>query len=199
MPDFEKIIGIVRVSTDEQARDGEAGFERQLVSIRRIVDSYPGVPVEIVEMKGISGAHVVTSPEWTTRVAPHLGPTLLVVVDHLDRLARMTDFDFGVLPSCKRSGTYIATPGQLWDPTNIGHNTMMARLRPPWAACAEICRRTMDRKEVMRKEGRWASDWTPIGTKYNKALRVAGTTPDSVKAAVHSRASSRATPCTVWP
>ena len=70
----KKVIGIIRVSTDQQAEDDRGGMPRQRAVIERTIDVQGLDCIEIIELAGVSGTEVRSDPrvQRILRSAPTL-------------------------------------------------------------------------------------------------------------------------------
>ena len=171
-----KLLGIARVSTEEQAGDHGAGLNRQRDAIQRVAQANNAQLIEIVDIIDVSGSDVGTSKEWLTQVLPVIAdPDVHIAVDALDRIIRASNFAaFGVLASCQSTGTRIYTPGGMSDlakPDDVLVSGLMALIGGKEKS--ELVRRAQAGKEAKRQRGQWVHrlDALPRGIAYDRHTR----------------------------
>lgn len=167
-----KLLGIVRVSTLGQAGDSGDGLQRQRDSIQQIAADW-GAEVEIIEIEGVSGAHLRLTPEWCDRVVPALSrdPDTHIAVDSIDRLIRASSMDYGILGEIQRLAKRIYLPGrQIRDLAQSSDDALITVIAAAIAGRekAEIKRRGMAGKEARRKLGHWVAGLLPPGIRWDK-------------------------------
>lgn len=181
---LERLIGVIRVSTDEQAQDGRAGLDRQEATVRGIAERY-GAALDLVRIEGVSGTDVIRSREWREQVQPHLGKAgVAIAVDAIDRLCRVDRFDFAVLQAVYDSRTLIYTPSGASDARDMqGYLTLGMGALFGGIERMQILRRQQDAKEVKRRRGEWVGPLSslPIGTTYDRARRRWGLSDDAAR------------------
>ncbi len=107
-PERKKVIGLVRVSTQQQAEDDRGGMPRQYAVIERTIQAQNLHCIEIVELAGVSGTEVRSNPE-IKRILKMIETREIhgVVVADLDRLLRPAQFEdlalFDVFSSAEAS------------------------------------------------------------------------------------------------
>ncbi len=168
-----KLLGIARVSTEEQAGDNGAGLNRQHDAIQRVAEANDAKLVGIVNIVDVSGSDVGTSKEWLTQVLPLIAdPDVHLAIDALDRLIRASNFAaFGVLAACQHTGTRIYTPAGTHDlarPDGVLVSGLLALIGGKEKA--EIVRRSQAGKEAKRQRGQWVQsvDFLPRGIAYDR-------------------------------
>ncbi len=168
-----KLLGIARVSTEEQAGDHGAGLNRQRDAIQRVAEANSAQLLEIVDIIDVSGSDVGTSKQWLTQVLPVIAdPDVHIAVDALDRIIRASNFAaFGVLASCQSTGTRIYTPGGMSDlakPDDVLVSGLMALIGGKEKS--ELVRRAQAGKEAKRQRGQWVHrlDALPRGIAYDR-------------------------------
>ena len=168
-----KLLGIARVSTEEQAGDNGAGLDRQRDAIRKVAEAQGAVLLGIVDIVDVSGSDVGTSREWLTQVLPVIAdPDTHIAADALDRLIRASNFAaFNVLASCQQTQTRIYTPGAFHDldrPDDMLMSGLLALLGGKEKS--ELVRRAQAGKEAKRRRGQWVArmDILPPGIAYDK-------------------------------
>lgn len=179
-----KLIGLVRVSTDEQAGDEGQGLERQRHSLKGIAKAH-GADLQIVEVVNVSGSDVADCREWRDVILPALAdPDTHLAVDEIKRLIRADAFDLRVLQDLKRLEKSIFSPGMNYntqDPQSVMMLTMFAGLGG--YDKAEIKRQMQHGKESKRRRGKWVSrlDALPMGITYDRKAEVWGYSDDAAK------------------
>jgi len=166
-------IGLIRVSTEEQAEDGRGGIPRQRTAILRVAQQHNLNLVRIDEVIDVSGTNVKNSPifqkilgEVQNRVVDG------VVVAELDRLMRPEKYsDYSILDVFKESGAQIWTENNVYDnSTPIG--TLQSLIFGAFAGFdrANILAKTQGAKEAKRKMGQCpsASITLPRGVAYDR-------------------------------
>ncbi|MGA7239447.1 MAG: recombinase family protein [Bryobacteraceae bacterium] len=167
-----KGIGLIRLSTAEQAVEGRAGIDRQKTDIAAAAQMHG---VEIIRMVQVieSGAKVRGQRDFEQifRDLQNSGVDG-VICSNLDRLVRPDCFaDYGVLDHFKLNRKRIFTPGGIIDPaTQTGF--MESTMRAMFAGYERqmISSRTRSGKEELRKQGRHpqgAQD-LPRGVNYDR-------------------------------
>jgi DNA invertase Pin-like site-specific DNA recombinase len=170
------LIGVIRVSTDEQAREGRAGQDRQrhdIASIQRIYSANLIRSIEVIE----SGAHVRDQEDFQQLFRDLARPGVDgVAVSNLDRLVRPDKFeDFMVLDYFRSNKKKIYTPGGIIDPASqsgfleSGMRAMFAGMERQF-----IRQRTMDGKERIRRRGEHVMGYRslPRGVLYDKKAKL---------------------------
>ena len=165
-----KLIGIIRVSTAEQAQEQRAGIARQRDSIERIA-AHHGATLTLLTISDVSGSDLGLTSEWRDQVVPQLSnPHTHLAVDAVDRLARPDKFDFQVLAAIQGTGTLIYTPEGA---VNLSRpdGFMLGGLRALFGAFEkmELKRRLQGGKEAKRRKGEHvqASCCLPRGVTYD--------------------------------
>lgn len=169
--DFAKIICWVRVSSEEQAKEGKAGIDRQESAIRMILTGYRSPDVRWVYARGVSGETVAHSREWREEVTPHLGPSTLIVASDQDRVIRMRKLQLGVLPELLDTETRLVTREGLQDFQSFSSQlTVMFSALKGGQELADIIARTSGGREEKRQKGMWVGrqDMLPTGVSYRK-------------------------------
>ncbi len=168
-----KLLGIARVSTEEQAGDNGAGLNRQHDAIQRVAEANDAKLIGIVNIVDVSGSDVGSSKEWLTQVLPVIAdPDVHIAIDALDRLIRASNFAaFGVLAACQSTHTRIYTPAGTHDlarPDGVLVSGLLALIGGKEKA--EIVRRSQAGKEAKRQRGQWVQsvDFLPRGIAYDR-------------------------------
>lgn len=167
------LIGLIRVSTVEQAREGKAGIDRQYADIERIRQNTGANIVRVVEV--IESGNRVVGREEYEQIARDLAlPNIHgVACSALDRLVRADNFsDFSVFQPFKDHGKRIFTPGNIVEP-NSQAGFMESIINGLFAGIEKqkIKERTMGGKERNRRKGRSVvgQQCLPRGVLYDKA------------------------------
>jgi DNA invertase Pin-like site-specific DNA recombinase len=155
-----RVIGFVRLSTEEQAREGKAGLLRQHEDIRVAASRFDLDVVRIVELIDVGGASVMEASEVQDMLADMALPGIAgVVCSHQDRLARPDQLGgLVVFDAFSRWGKLIWTPSQVVDLREdsgfmmTGFMAIMAGIERK-----QIIRRTQSAKELQRARGRHAN------------------------------------------
>ena len=168
-----KLIGLVRVSTEEQADEGRAGIERQVEAIKRIVMAESNCAlVETVTLKGVSGSDVPLTAEWRNVILPALqNPETHLAVAAVDRLLRPDNFDFSVLEELQRTQTKLYTPGGIQDPASVaGYLVLGLGSVIGGYEKLQIKERVFQAKEIKRRKGEHpqAGICLPTGVTYDR-------------------------------
>ena len=169
-----RVIGFVRLSSEEQAAVGRAGLLRQYEDIRVASARYDLDVVRTVELIDVGGASVMEASEVQDMLADMALPDIAgVVCSHQDRLARPDQLGgLVVFDPFFRHGKLIWTPSQVVDLREdsgflmTGIMAMMAGIERK-----QIIRRTQSAKEEQRKRGRHANAkiCLPRGVDFNRA------------------------------
>lgn len=116
-PVRKKVIGLVRVSTQQQAEDDRGGLPRQYAVIERTIEVQNLDCVEIVELAGVSGTEVRGNSE-IQRILSMIESHEVqgVVVADLDRLLRPAQFeDFALLDVFCHAKAFVYCGGESYD------------------------------------------------------------------------------------
>jgi DNA invertase Pin-like site-specific DNA recombinase len=169
-----RVIGFVRLSSEEQAAVGRAGLLRQYEDIRVATARYDLDVVRTVELIDVGGASVMEASEMQDMLADMALPDIAgVVCSHQDRLARPDQLGgLVVFDPFFRHGKLIWTPAQVVDLREdsgflmTGIMAMMAGIERK-----QIIRRTQSAKEEQRKRGRHANAkiCLPRGVDFDRA------------------------------
>lgn len=174
-----RLIGIVRVSTDQQAGANGEGLERQRNALRQIETAlrkdYPDLTVlEPVEVRGVSGSDLADTPEWKNRIVPALKAGTHLMADSIDRVVRASHFDMRTMEALSAAKGSLYIPGRKFDTTDSRDRMILSM----FAAIggfekAEIARRAVAGREEKRKRGEWVGrlDSTPLGTVYSRQTK----------------------------
>ena len=182
----KKVIGLVRVSTDQQADDDRAGLPRQHYEIQRVVTTHKLRLLEVVEFKGVSGTVTHEMPEIhrILRLVREREIDGIVVAD-LDRLFRLKNLgDFAILEAFQDARATIWTGSGEFDFGGDSGATMavISGLFTGLELRA-IKRRILGARAEKRKRGELggAKLLLPTGIDYDYTTKVWSTTPDIVK------------------
>ena len=169
-----KLVGLIRVSTEEQAADGRAGIARQQHEIEQIASREGADLIKVVTLIDVSGSDVGETPEWQNQVVPQLRAGAHLVVDEISRVARPDKFDFSLVASLQETGVKVYTPS---GPTELStpEGYMKAAMGAVFGGMEKLTlkRRVREGKEAIRRDGGHAGpDITlPLGCTYNRATK----------------------------
>jgi DNA invertase Pin-like site-specific DNA recombinase len=154
-----RAVGVIRLSTAEQAQEGRAGIDRQKTDIETSALRYGLDVIRVVEVIE-SGAKVRGQRDFE-RIFAELKTSAVdgVVCSNLDRLVRPDRFeDFAVFDNFRLNRKKIWTPGEVVDPSTQG-GFLISGFRGLFAGLERqlIAQRTQDGKEAYRKRG-WHGD-----------------------------------------
>ena len=179
-----KLVGLIRVSTEEQAADGRAGIARQQHEIEQIATREQAELVKVVTLIDVSGSDVGETSEWQDQVVPHLQAGAHLVVDEISRVARPDKFDFSLVASLQETGVKVYTPS---GPTDLStpEGYMKAAMGAVFGGMEKLTlkRRVREGKEAIRRAGGHpGSDITlPLGCSYDREGKRWGYTEDTWK------------------
>ena len=179
-----KLVGLVRVSTEEQAADGRAGVARQQHEIEQIASREGAELINIVTLINVSGSDVGETSEWQDQVVPQLRAGAHLVVDEISRVARPDGFDFNLVASLQETGVLVYTPS---GPTDLStpEGYMKAAMGAVFGGMEKLTlkRRVYEGKEAIRRAGGHAGpDITlPLGCMYDRKTKRWGYTEDAWK------------------
>jgi DNA invertase Pin-like site-specific DNA recombinase len=170
-----KAIGLIRLSTAEQAAEGRAGIDRQRADIQ-VAARLHGLEVTRVVEVIESGTKVRGQRDFQQIFRDlEAGAVDGVACSNLDRLVRPDCFeDFGVFDHFRRNRKKIFTPGEVVDPATQ-NGFLVSGVRGLLAGIERqlIVARTTAGKEELRKQGRHpgGDQVLPRGVCYHKATR----------------------------
>ena len=127
MKEKRNVVGLVRVSTDDQARDDRGGLPRQMEVIEKTIAAQNLNCVEIVTLKGVSGTEVRGNRE-IQRILKMIEARTIdgVVVADLDRLMRpAAGQDYALLDPFIDAKAVIFANGQEFDFRSPAANLMV--------------------------------------------------------------------------
>jgi DNA invertase Pin-like site-specific DNA recombinase len=184
-----EIIGIVRVSTEEQRGENDEGLARQYTSLKEIEAKLPGCKMTRVPISDVSGNALHTTPEWRTIILPALKRGAGLAANAMSRIIRADDYDLSVLQSLKAGGGRVYLPGTSYDPRVPSDYLMLMMLAGIGGFDKSIIKMQMgDGKEEARKRGCWVNriNVLPRGTHYTRPTARKGTgtwstTPEAVQ------------------
>lgn len=179
----KKVIGLVRVSTDQQAGDDRAGLPRQRYEIAKIAEQYDLEVLETIEFAGVSGTLTREMPE-THRMLRMVRQRLIsgIVVADLDRLVRAKyPSDYAIFDDFVKTNAVIWTssgPCDFSTESGIMHYTMRGMMGG--LELRAIMRRVHGAREQKRKRGELGGfkKLLPKGIDYDFKTRQWSTTPD---------------------
>ena len=174
MPQNRKpVVGIVRVSTDEQAGDDRAGLPRQKDAIDRVVANYGLDEVERVELAGISGTVTNEMPEIHRILGMVRRREIAgIVLADLDRLFRLKrPGDLAILDDFEEAQATIWTDSGIYDyATDNGTTLSIMRGLFSGLELRAIKRRLQQARENKRRKGELAGAkiLLPTGVDYDR-------------------------------
>jgi DNA invertase Pin-like site-specific DNA recombinase len=158
------LIGVIRVSTDEQVTEGRAGVERQRKDIETIQRATGATIVRTVEVIE-SGAMVLDNKQFQRVFRDLADPSVDgVACSALDRLVRPDKFsDMAIFDYFRSNGKKIFTPTGTIDPASQS-GWMESMLRGMFAGIERetIRARTMGGKERLRLQKRHVNGATTL-------------------------------------
>jgi len=114
-----RLIGLVRVSSKEQAAEDRARVDPQYETIKRIARQH-GVPDSRLVIKtavDVSGSDLSQTDLWRNDILPELqSPTTHLAVDDVVRLLRPDNLDYSVAHHLWQTNTYLYTSAGRIDP-----------------------------------------------------------------------------------
>lgn len=152
---IHNLIGVVRVSTEEQASEGRAGIDRQKADIDAI--RARGANILRIEEVIESGTRTLRHEKFQQIFRDLTDPNIHgVAVSNLDRLVRPDRWeDFQIFDYFKDNRKLIYTPGGVVDPaTQSGFLESTVRTMFSGLELQLIKQRTNDGKERDRKKGK---------------------------------------------
>ncbi len=178
-----KVIAIYRVSTEEQADEDRAGLPRQREAVARVVEQHNLDVVSEIELVGVSGTNVSSSPEFREMLRKVRTREIAgVAVSSLDRLARPDTFEsMAVLDSFTDAKANIYAEGEVINlATKEGKLTASIKLAMHGFDRSNIVERSASAKEIKRKKGECPGPPTilPLGVAYERKTRVWSYTED---------------------
>ena len=166
------LIGVIRLSTVEQANEGKEGIGRQLDAIEKIRKETGANIIETIEIIE-SGAFVLDNPKYQSILDKLAQPGVDgVATAHVDRLVRSDSYkDFRVFEPYKEYGKRIWLPGHVIDPSSDS-GWMETLFQGIFGGIEKkrIKERTMGAKEVLRRKGIPVMGWLtmPDGVLWDK-------------------------------
>jgi len=179
----KNVIGLVRVSTKEQAEDVHAGIARQREVINHTIQTKNLNCRQIIELNDVSGTNMLRCPEVIHLLKNVESKQVQgVVLADLDRLLRPARFeDFALLQVFQDSGATIYCGDQEINlTTDAGY--LMGGFQALMAGneLRTLKRRVQGAKEQKRKQGKCpsAAITLPRGISYDRKLEKWGYTPE---------------------
>lgn len=180
------VIGLVRVSTEDQARDDRAGLPRQRDAITRVAANYGLEVIDIIEFAGVSGTVTHEMPE-IHRILQMVRERKIagIVLADLDRLFRLkSPGDLAILDDFEAAQATIWTDSGIYDYTT-DNGTTLSILRGLFSGLElrGIKRRIQQAREKKRKNGELAGAkiLLPTGVDYDRKTKVWSYTDSIVK------------------
>jgi len=125
-----RLVAMLRVSTEEQAKDDRSGLPRQEEVVLSIAQRL-GVPESrllIVPVIDVSGSDLSQTLEWKTKILPELErPDTHLAIDDVLRILRPDNYDFTVAQEILRTQSMVYTWHGEIDPSTE-HGFMMLTL-----------------------------------------------------------------------
>lgn len=157
---MRRAIGLVRVSTEEQASLGRAGVDRQRYDIEQIARSEQLELTKTVELIGVSGSLILEDDRFLAILDELKNPQIAgVAVSAIDRIARPESHGaLAVFDPFYRHSKLIFTPGKTID-VRKDDDFLLTGLLGLMAGIErrQILRRIRGGKEENRKKGRLAN------------------------------------------
>ncbi|MBZ5700238.1 MAG: recombinase family protein [Acidobacteriia bacterium] len=170
---MKKVIELIRVSTEGQARDDRASIPAQRTINRRTAEAYGLEIVRTIELVNVSGAAVLRTPEMQTLLKLIESPDIRgVVVREFSRVMRPDNFgDYVLFQAFQDTGTVLYLPDGPLD-LNSKTGKLVAGLRAIIAGneLSEIRERVWAAKEEKRRSGKLAQSAVclPFGVGYEE-------------------------------
>ena len=178
-----RVIAIYRVSTEEQADEDRAGLPRQREAVVRVVAQHDLDVISEIELVGVSGTNVSSSPEFREMLRQVRAREIAgVVVSSLDRLARPDTFEsMAVLDNFADAKAIIYTQGEVINlATKEGKLTAHMKLAVHGYDRSNIVENSTSAKEIKRRKGECPGPPTilPLGVAYDRKTRLWSYTED---------------------
>lgn len=162
---MRKAIGLIRVSTEAQAREDRAGLAAQRAEAVRIAQTYDLEIVRWAELRGVSGTRVLEDPRFQDVLQEIENPSIRgVIVADMDRLMRPDDPGYyRIFGQFRDTETVIYTSN---GPKDFRQDRLLMMIEAEVAALErdKIRDRTMRAKESHRRAGRHVAG--PIALPY---------------------------------
>jgi len=169
---MNKVIEFLRVSTEEQSKEGREGLPRQKEANALTIRRHKLSVVRTITLIDVSGTSVLQSPEVNKLLdTMHAGAIDGVVVADWDRLIRLDNFrDFALLEHFKETGTLIYLPDQIID-LNTQSGFLIGGFQSIISGneLTQIKKRMLAAKEIKRKNGEHPNNRNtlPLGVDYD--------------------------------
>ncbi len=169
---MEKVIELVRVSTEGQATEDRAGIPAQRAANRRTAEQYGLEIVKTIELSNVSGSAVLLTPEIKELLRLIESPQIHgVVTKEFSRLMRPENFtDYALLQAFADTNTVLYLPE---GPIDLASKSgrLLGTIRAAIAGLerTEILERIWAAKEEKRKAGKHPQGWItlPFGIGYD--------------------------------
>jgi DNA invertase Pin-like site-specific DNA recombinase len=168
-----RVAALIRVSTEEQAKDDRAGIARQEYTIAQTVKANDLNRIRTVTLSDVSGTNTHNAPE-VQRLLQEVSEGILdgLVVADLDRLMRPAQLsDLAILSAFERAGARIYCGDQVIDLAS-DNGFMMAGVKSILFGMElrNIRQRVWGGKEAKRRQGQCPSSaiTMPTGIAYNR-------------------------------
>jgi len=180
---MKRVIQLLRVSTDAQARDQRMGMEAQRTACVQLCRAHGLTVGHTVELTDVSGAAIMQTPEMQQLCALlQQGQYHGIVTREFSRVLRPQNYDyflFGVMAATRT--TLYSEAGTIEPWTSTGR--MMVAMHGAIAAneLDTIRARMMAGKEAARRAGRWVSGRLPLGVAYTRSTNTFSYTEDAAR------------------
>jgi site-specific DNA recombinase len=172
----KSVIELIRVSTQDQAKQDRAGIQAQQAANRRTATQFGLVISRTILIADVSGAMVLHSPEMQDLVRTMRGRSIHgVVAKEFSRLMRPENFDdFALLQIFAETGTILYLPdGPLDFASKSGRLFGALRAAIAGVERTEILERIWAAKEEKRRAGEHAQSEIalPLGVGYERQTK----------------------------
>ncbi len=170
---MRKVIELIRVSTNVQAREDRASIPAQRAINRRTAQTYQLEIVHTIQLVNVSGTAVLRTPEMQTLLRLIQNPQIAgVVAREFSRVMRPDCFsDYVLFQAFQESGTVLFLPDGPVD-LNTKHGRLLGMIRATIAGMerSEFMERVFAGKEEKRKAGKHPNNDNvlPYGVGYDK-------------------------------
>jgi DNA invertase Pin-like site-specific DNA recombinase len=179
---MKKVLGLVRVSGEEQAQEGKTGIDRQRQDLARIAAANGLEVLRVYELIGISGTIIQQAPEFQAMVAELRRPDLEgLVVAQIDRLARTSEIsDLEIFRHFIKPKRLIWTNSGVFDPSEFTGKLMLVFQSLFGGRERELIQERMHQgKEIRRRQADACPDPLPRGVQFDRQAKVYRYTPDA--------------------
>ncbi len=150
-----RVYGLARLSSQEQAREGKAGLQRQRDAIAQIAERNGLDVVTTIEAVDIRGKEIGNHPAVAALIAElERGSIDGVVVAEFSRLVRPEDLDFGLAVTIKKAHKVVwDTSGLIDANTSGGYWQSIFKGAQAGAEVSLMRERVTSAKEALRRAG----------------------------------------------